>query len=57
MPLDAETLASLRTPSGKYCTAAFGGHAGTKAVAHGALALVGLIGPLHLNNPLSVQIE
>ena len=45
--LDSEPLATLGTTAGENVTAALGGHAGTEAVALGALPLVGLIRTLH----------
>jgi hypothetical protein len=45
--LDGEALATLGATTGENETATLGSHAGTEAVALGALPLVGLVGTLH----------
>ena len=45
--LDSEPLAALSATTGEDGTATLGRHAGTEAVALGALALVRLVGTLH----------
>ena len=58
--LHGQALAALRTTTGQDGAAALGGHAGTEAVGGGALALVGLIGTLHVYSSrlgMNVDIE
>lgn len=58
--LHGQALAALRATTGQDGAAALGGHAGTEAVGGGALALVGLIGTLHVYSSrlgMNVDIE
>ena len=45
--LDGETLAPLSTTGSEDSATTLGGHAGTEAVALGALPLIGLVRTLH----------
>ena len=54
--LDGETLAPLSTTGSEDSATTLGGHAGTEAVALGALAFVRLIGAFHCSTfPFMVQ--
>ena len=55
--LDSEALATLGTTTCEYGTAALGRHTGTETMALCALALIRLVGALHIVTLSSCEIR